>query len=290
MFIVLKKYNVHQGQSLVYTPEKHSVTDNSIIRLSDITDPRLRVYTDLSEIQLKTLYEPEAGVFIAESAKVIERALAAGYEAVSLLADEAMLTDEYAHIFRECPIIYTAPFASLCRLSGVNFTGGMLCCMRRKPLPEAKDLCANARRTAVLERVMNPTNIGAIIRSAAAMDIDTVLLTKDCCDPLYRRAIRVSMGTVFQIPWTFIDNALDVKKLGFSTAAMALTDKTIDISDETLKHEERLAIILGSEGDGLRSETISGSDYVVKIPMRETVDSLNVAAASAVAFWEIKEH
>lgn len=260
-----------------------------IIELTNIYDDRLHVFTGLSEIQLKTLHEPEPGVFIAESPKVIERALNAGYEAISFLVDENLLTDEYKNIYDRCPLIYSIPFSDLSKLTGVNYTGGMLCCMRRKHLPKAEDICLNARRIAVLECVMNPTNVGAIMRSAAAMNMDAVLLTKGCCDPLYRRAIRVSMGTVFQIPWTFIDNALDVKHLGFGTAAMALTDKTISIASDELKRESRLAIILGSEGDGLSPDTISGSDYVVKIPMREIVDSLNVAAASAVAFWEINK-
>ena len=254
-----------------------------IIKIDRIDDPRLSVFSGLNEPQLKTINEPDCGVFIAESLKVIERALAAGYEPLSVLADEKML--EYACI---CDSVFTAPHEELKKITGYELTGGILCCMRRKKAPSVEDVCKNARRVAILERVMNPTNVGAIIRSAAAMNIDVVLLTPDCSDPLYRRAARVSMGTVFQIPWTYIDNSLDIKKLNFKTAAMALTDRTIAISDSKLKAEENLAIILGSEGDGLLPETISGSDYVVKIPMREIVDSLNVAAASAVAFWELR--
>lgn len=260
---------------------------NKIIRIDNINAEPLRLYHSLKEVQLKTACEPYEGFFIAESRKVIERAIADGYEPVSVLVDDN-LTGKYFDLINISPETYVVPETELKQITGFELTGGILCCMRRKPLRSAAEICRNAHRVAILERVMNPTNVGAIIRSAAAMNIDAVLLTPDCSDPLYRRSARVSMGTVFQIPWTFINHSLDIRELGFKTAAMALTDKTIDISDNRLKTEERLAIILGSEGDGLMPETISGSDYVVRIPMREIVDSLNVAAAGAVAFWELR--
>ena len=259
-----------------------------IVYTKDINIEELQFFNSLKENQLKTFCEPAEGFFIAESSKVIDRALSDRYEPVSLLLDETLI-DSFSEIVNTVPTVYAAPYDSLKQLTGFELTGGILCCMRRRPLMTASEICRGAHRIAVLERVMNPTNVGAIIRSAAAMNIDAVLLTPDCSDPLYRRAARVSMGTVFQIPWTYIDHSLDVRQLGFKAVSMALTDKAIDISDNKLKTEDKLAIILGSEGDGLLPETISGSDYIVKIPMREIVDSLNVAAASAVAFWELRK-
>lgn len=259
-----------------------------IIPITELSDERLLPYTKLNEPQLRTYYEPSEGLFIAESLKVIHRAIAAGYCPVSLLYEDIFSEEEIGEILSLCPVAFLASHAALCRIIGYNLTGGILCLFQRKKLPDARTLCRDAHRIAVLERVMNPTNVGAIMRSAAAMNMDAVLLTKDSSDPLYRRAIRVSMGTCFQIPWTFLDAALSVRDFGFRTAAMALCEDTVSIEEESLKKEEKLAVILGSECDGLLPETIRGSDYTVKIPMRETVDSLNVAAAAAVAFWELR--
>ena len=260
-----------------------------LIKIENLNDDRLDVFTALKEPQLKNINAPDEGFFIAESSKVISRALDAGYEPVSALVEDRLCNEETFSLLSKCPVIYQGSYDVLKQITGFELTGGILCCMQRKPLPDPEKICLGAHRIAVLERIMNPTNIGAIIRSAAAMNIDAVLLTSDCSDPLYRRAARVSMGTVFQIPWTIIPRALDVGSYGFKTVSMALTDKTISISSEEMKSEDKLAIILGSEGDGLLPETIAGSDYVAKIPMRETVDSLNVAAASAVAFWELRD-
>ena len=259
-----------------------------IIALDSIHTEDAELFAASKESRLMHIYEPAPGLFIAESEKVIRRALADGYEPVSVLFEECFLENDLAReLAAVCETAFSAPHEVIRQITGYELTGGILCIMKRRPLPDPKDLCRNARRIAVLERVMNPANVGAIMRSAAAMNMDAVLLTKDCSDPLYRRSARVSMGTVFQIPWTYIDDALCVKEMGFQTAALALTDKAIRIDDPALKRAERLALILGSEGDGLKEETIAGSDFAVKIPMRETVDSLNVAAASAVAFWEV---
>lgn len=273
----------------------------NIIEITDFRAPELDIYARLTEVQLLRLYEPQTGLFIAESPKVIERALDAGYEPVSFLAEKKNLTGETLDVIRRCDDIpvYTADFEVLSKLTGYQLTRGMLCAMRRSRLPHVKDVCADARRIAVLENVMNPTNIGAIFRSAAALNIDAVLLTHGCSDPLYRRAARVSMGTVFQIPWTFLEsNVIDgdtsylkpLQDLGFKTAAMALSDNSVSIADPRLASEEKLAIVLGTEGDGLAPSTIADCDYTVRIPMSHGVDSLNVAAASAVAFWELGKH
>lgn len=271
--------------------------------ITDLKDPELKIYTELNEIQLKRYFEPDAGLFICESPKVIRRALEAGYEPVSLLMEPKYLEGQDADILALCEknlasdakpfSIYTAPQEVLIKLTGYHLTNGMLCAMRRKELPAVETLCKDAHRIAVFEDVENPTNIGAMFRSAAALGIDAVLLTGGCSDPLYRRAARVSVGNVFQIPWTWITSPshyIDLlHQLKFKTAAMALTDKTISIDDPVLKAEEKLAILLGNEGNGLLPETISKSDYAVKIPMPEGIDSLNVAAASAVAFWELRD-
>ncbi len=250
----------------------------------------LDIFTHRKDVQLRMYYEPQQGLFLAESAMVIERALDAGYVPESVLADDAFLRSDAASVLERCGDIpvYTIPAGELKKITGYNVTRGVLCAMRRRPLPDPKEICLRARRIAVLENVMNPTNVGAIFRSAAAMGIDALLLTPDCGDPLYRRALRVSVGTVFQIPWTFIQNAGQLHGYGFKTAAMALEPDTISIEDSRLRGEEKLAVLLGSEGYGLRPETIAGSDYKVMIPMRPGVDSLNVAAASAVAFWELR--
>lgn len=279
--------------------ERRESMKNRIIEITDFNAPELDVYARKTEAQLLNKDKPQDGLFIAESPKVIERALNAGYEPVSFLMEDKHIETEGKQILEKQPEtpVYTAAFDVLAQLTGYKLTRGMLCVMRRKDLPEVCDLCRDARRIAVLENVMNPTNVGAIIRSAAALHMDAVLLTPGCSNPLYRRASRVSMGTVFQIPWTFIreeeagkwpDGAMKyLKELGFRTASMALHSESVDIDDERLRGTEKLAVILGTEGDGLCSGTIAASDYIIKIPMSHGVDSLNVAAASAVAFWEL---
>lgn len=261
-----------------------------IYKIRDFSAPELDVYARMSEAQLLNREHPEEGLFIAESPLVIGRALDAGYIPVSALMEEKEdpAAQEIVSRLGDLPI-YTAPFEVLTNLTGFALTRGMLCVMRRKPLPTVEELCKNARRIAVLEDVMNPTNVGAIIRSAAALGIDAVLLTPNCSNPLYRRAIRVSMGCVFQVPWTFCGEDWHdaLKRLGFTTVAMALCEDTLDISDPRLRDAKRLAIVLGTEGEGLSKATIAACDHTVKIPMAHGVDSLNVAAASSVAFWEL---
>ena len=270
----------------------------NIIEITDFNAPELDVYARLTENQLLNRHEPEKGLFIAESPKVVERALDAGCIPVSLLLEKKHITGEAKDILARClnVPVYTAEFDVLTKLTGFQLTRGVLCAMYRPPLPAIEDICKNARRIAILENVVNPTNIGAIFRSAAALHMDAVLLTPACSNPLYRRAIRVSMGTVFQIPWTYIgdenciwpqDGMALLKKMGFKTAAMALCNDSVDIDNPQLLAEEKLAIILGTEGDGLASSTIADCDYTVCIPMSHGVDSLNVAAASAVAFWQL---
>ena len=271
---------------------------SNIIEITDFHAPELDIYARLTENQLLNRHEPEKGLFIAESPKVIERALDAGCIPVSLLLERKHITGQAQHIVARCQDIpvYTADFDMLTQLTGFNLTRGALCAMRRPPLPTVEEVCSGARRIAILENVVNPTNVGAIFRSAAALNMDAVLLTPACSNPLYRRAIRVSMGTVFQIPWTFLGTndtewpkpAMDIlKRMGFRTAAMALSDHAVNIDDPQLMSEEKLAIILCTEGDGLASSTIADCDYTVCIPMSHGVDSLNVAAASAVAFWQL---
>ena len=270
---------------------------NNIIEINDITAPELDVYARTSEVQLLRYYEPEPGLFIAESPKVIERALNAGYEPLSFLVEHKDLEAEAKQILERYPEIpvYTAEYDVLVGMTGYALARGMLCAMKRRRLPSVEEICQNTSRIAILENVVNPTNIGAIFRSAAALHMDAVLLTSGCSDPLYRRAARVSMGTVFQIPWTYFDKKSSwpeegmksIQKLGFKTVAMALRDDSFSIDDPKLLAEEKLAIVLGTEGDGLASQTIADCDYTVKIPMSHGVDSLNVAAASAVAFWEL---
>ena len=261
----------------------------NIIEITDFGAPELDVYARLSEVQLLNREHPEQGMFIAESPKVIERALNAGFEPVSCLLERKHIDGEAKEILERCGDIpvYTAEFEVLTKLTGFQLTRGMLCAMRRKELPTVAEVCAGKRRIAVLENVMNPTNMGAIFRSAAALNMDAVLLTPASSNPLYRRAIRVSMGTVFQVPWTYVDDISRLKELGFKTAAMALCEDTLSIRDPKLQAEEKLAIVLGTEGDGLAASTIAACDYTVKIPMSHGVDSLNVAAASAVAFFQL---
>lgn len=267
----------------------------NIIEITDFNAPELDVYARLTEVQLLNRQEPENAMFIAESPKVIERALDGGYQPVSFLVEEKHIEGQAGEILARCENVpvYTAPFEVLTKLTGFQLTRGMLCAMRRKPLPQVKEICQNARRVAVLENVMNPTNVGAIFRSAAALGMDAVLLTPGSSNPLYRRSIRVSMGTVFQVPWTFLPNPWteegmgQLRDLGFRTAAMALCDDSVSIKDRRLLEEEKLAVVLGTEGDGLAKSTILSCDYTVKIPMTHGVDSLNVAAASAVAFFQL---
>ena len=267
----------------------------NIIEITDFSAPELDVYARLTEAQLLNRFEPAKGLFIAESPKVIHRALDAGYQPVSLLMERKDIDGSAAEILARCPEIpvFTADEELLCRLTGYHLTRGVLCAMRRPPLPDMEALCAGAKRIAVLENVQNPTNVGAIFRSAAALGMDAVLLSPGCSDPLYRRSARVSMGTVFQIPWTFTpawpEVGLDkLKEMGFATAALALREDSVSIDDPNLLAQEKLAVILGSEGDGLVNHTIAACDYTVMIPMYHGVDSLNVAAASAVAFWELR--
>ena len=269
----------------------------NIIEITDFSAPELDIYARLTEGQLLNRHEPEKGIFIAESPKVIERALDAGCVPISLLMETKHAGTQAREIIRRCGEVpvYTTEFHVLTQLTGFHLTRGMLCAMYRPQLPGLEDICAGARRIAVLEDVMNPTNIGAVFRSAAALGMDAVLLTAACSNPLYRRAIRVSMGTVFQIPWTILDSRSSwpgpgisrLRALGFKTAAMALSDDSISIDDARLTAEGKLALILGTEGDGLSQETIADCDYTVRIPMSHGVDSLNVAAASAVAFWQV---
>ena len=272
---------------------------SQIIEISDFSDPRLDVYARLTEAQLLNRFEPAKGMFIAESPKVIDRALNAGCRPVSLLMERKDIDGSAKEIIERCGNIpvFTADRDILCQLTGYQLTRGVLCAMLRPSLPSVENAISGARRIVILENVQNPTNVGAIFRSAAALGLDAILLTPGCSNPLYRRSARVSMGTVFQIPWTFIgEQTADwpekgmekLRSLGFKTAAMALSDNSVSIDDPHLAKEEKLAIILGSEGDGLTDTTIADCDYTVKIPMYHGVDSLNVAAASAVAFWELR--
>lgn len=270
----------------------------NIIEITDFTSPELDVFARLTEAQLRNRLEPEKGIFIAESPKVIRRALDAGYEPLSLLMERKHIEGQGREVIDRCGDlpVYTGDSDLLAGLTGYQVTRGILCAMRRPRLPSVEELCAHARRVAVLEGIVDPTNVGAIFRSAAALNMDAVLVTPTCGDPLYRRAARVSMGTVFQVPWTRIGSDPSewpgqgiqrLKKLGFKTAAMALSDTSVSIDDPALMAEEKLAIVLGTEGDGLAPSTIAGCDHTVKIPMSHGVDSLNVAAASAVAFWQL---
>lgn len=272
----------------------------TIIHIEDFRDPALDVYVRLTGAQLRNRLEPQKGILIAESPTVIGVAMDAGYEPLSLLTDERLLNDDVKGIVSRLPDgvpVYTASRELLTELTGFALTRGALCAMRRPALPSVEEICRNARRIAVLEGVADSTNIGALFRSAAALGMDAVLVTPTCCDPLCRRAVRVSMGTVFQVPWTRIgDTPSDwpetgmarLRALGFKTCAMALRDDSVSIDDKRLAAEEKLAIILGTEGDGLASGTIADCDYTVRIPMYHGVDSLNVAAAGAVAFWELR--
>ena len=264
----------------------------NIIEITDYEAPELDVYARLTEAQLLNRFEPKKGMFIAESPKVIARALDAGCIPVSILVERSRIQGESLEVIGRCGDVpvYTADLDVLTKLTGYQLTRGLLCAMRRPQLPKVEEILKNTRRVAVLENIQNPTNVGAIFRSAAALGMEAVLLTGDCSNPLYRRSCRVSMGTVFQVPWTYMEEnwTAQLKALGFKTAAMALSDDSVSIDDPRLLAEEKLAVVLGSEGDGLAETTIADCDYTVKIPMAHGVDSLNVAAASAVAFWELR--
>ncbi len=270
-----------------------------IVEIQDLSAPELDLFARLTEAQLRNRLEPSKGVFIAESPKVIARALDAGYEPLALLMERRQIAAQAREIAARCGDVplYTADREVLAQLTGYELTRGVLCAMRRPPLPGVEELCARARRVAVLEGIVDHTNVGALFRSAAALGMDAVLVTPTCCDPLYRRAARVSMGAVFQVPWTRIGETPSdwpgpglerLRALGFRTAAMALRDDAVALDDPRLAAEEKLAIVLGTEGDGLSPRTIAACDYTVRIPMAHGVDSLNVAAASAVAFWQLR--
>jgi len=261
-----------------------------LIQITDFSAPELDIYARLTEAQLLSRQDSEKSLFIAKSPKVIACALRAGYEPVSILAESGHLHDDYAAVIEKCGDIpvYTADESVLKRLTGFPLTRAMLCAMRRKPLPAPDAICAGKKRIVLMENVVNPTNIGAIFRSAAALGMDAVLLTPSCCDPLYRRACRVSMGTVFQVPWTYLSDMQQLHDMGYKTAALALCDDSLSIDDPLLKQQEKLCLVLGAEGDGLAAATVAACDYTVKIPMALGVDSLNVAAAGAVAFWELR--
>lgn len=270
----------------------------NIIEITDFHAPELDPYARLTQNQLRNRLEPEKGIFIAESPKVIDRALDAGYKPVSLLMERKQITGPAAGILSRCgdAPVYTADREMLAELTGFELTRGVLCAFRRPAPRPVEELCKNARRVAVLEGIVDSTNVGAIFRSAAALNMDAVLINPSCCDPLCRRAVRVSMGTVFQVPWGQLgetpadwpEKGMDIlHSLGFKTAAMALSDRSVSIDDERLAKEPKLAIVLGTEGDGLAADTIASCDYTVRIPMSHGVDSLNVAAASAVAFWQL---
>lgn len=262
-----------------------------VIEIQSLDHPGVEVFSTLTEAQLRNRLDPQRGIFIAESPKVIRVALDAGYVPVALLCERRHLTGDAADILvrvGDIPV-YTGERDLLARLTGYTLTRGVLCAMRRPVPPAVEEVCREARRVVVIHGVVDATNIGAIFRSAAALGIDAVLLTTDSCDPLNRRAVRVSMGSVFLVPWTWVEQPLTcLHELGFRTAAMALTDRSIPLDAPILKEEPRLALVMGTEGDGLPRETIAGADYVVRIPMAHGVDSLNVAAASAVAFWELR--
>lgn len=262
-----------------------------IIEITSLSQPGVELFSTLTEAQLRRRMEPEKGLFIAESPKVIERALDAGYVPIALLCEERHLSGDAAAIVERCGEIpiYTGSRELLASLTGYTLTRGVLCAMQRPQSPAVSEVCATARRVVVIDGVVDATNVGAIFRSAAALGIDAVLLTPTSCDPLNRRAVRVSMGSVFLVPWAWLHEPVgSLRELGFRTAAMALTDNSVSIDNEALVKEERLAVIMGNEGDGLASAVIAEADYVVRIPMAHGVDSLNVAAAAAVAFWELR--
>lgn len=262
-----------------------------VIEIEDINDPRVAEYVGLTEAQLRQWPQCGQGLFIAESPKVIRVALHAGYEPMSLLCEQRHITGDAADIIAACPEIpvYTGSRELLTAITGYKLTRGVLCAMRRKPLPSVEEICRDGHRVAVIHGVTDTTNIGSIFRSAAALGVDAVVLSSDSCDPLNRRSVRVSMGTVFLVPWTFSASPLlELNRIGYKTAALALSDDSISLDDPVLQDQERLGLVLGTEGDGLPAATIAEADYTVKIPMHHQVDSLNVGAAAAVAFWQLR--
>ncbi|MBR5654544.1 MAG: RNA methyltransferase [Prevotella sp.] len=264
-----------------------------MIEITSLSQPGVDIFSTLTEAQLRNRLEPEKGLFVAESPKVISVALNAGYEPLALLCERKHITGDAADIIARCGDIpvYTGDRDLLAQLTGYTLTRGVLCAMRRRPLPSVEEVCRDARRVVIIDGVVDTTNIGAIFRSAAALGIDGVLITTNSCDPLNRRAIRVSMGSVFLLPWTWLDGpATTLHQFGFRTVAMALTENSVSVDDPVLVSEPRLAIIMGTEGDGLPQQTITSADYVARIPMAHGVDSLNVAAAAAVAFWSLRAH
>ena len=265
--------------------------DSRITEITSLQQPGIEIFSSLTEAQLRQRQDAENGLFIAESPKVIRVAMQAGYQPQALLCERRHIEGDAADIIAACGDIpiYTGARELLAQLTGYTLTRGVLCAMRRKPEPKLEDVLKGAHRVCVIDAVCDTTNIGAIFRSAAALGIDAVLLTRSSCDPLNRRAIRVSMGTIFLVPWTWLDSYTDLKALGFRTAAMALTDQSISLDDPVLKQQSKLAFIMGTEGDGLPHETIKNADFTVRIPMSHQVDSLNVAAAAAVAFWEMRK-
>src|SRR5574344_1075481 len=278
----------------------YTTSMSTIIEITNLSEQGPNIYAELTEAQLRKKREVDEGVFIAESPNVIASALSAGYKPISFLMLHKHIEGDARDILAKCPGIpvYTGADALLAQLTGFQLTRGVLCAMHRLPLPTVESVCKNARRVAVLENITESTNVGAIFRSAAALNVDAVLISPECCDPLCRRAVRVSMGNVFLIPWTKIGSVASdwprsgmeqLHALGFKTAALALSDNSVSVADSKLASEEKLALILGTEGEGLLHETITASDYVVRIPMKEGVDSLNVAAAAAVAFWQLQK-
>lgn len=264
-----------------------------MIEITSLSQPGVDIFSTLTEAQLRNRLEPEKGLFVAESPKVISVALNAGYEPLALLCERKHITGDAADIIARCGDIpvYTGDRDLLAQLTGYTLTRGVLCAMRRRPLPSVEEVCRDARRIVIIDGVVDTTNIGAIFRSAAALGIDGVLITTNSCDPLNRRAIRVSMGSVFLLPWTWLDGpATTLRQFGFRIVAMALTENSVSVDDPALVSEPRLAIIMGTEGDGLPQQTITSADYVARIPMAHGVDSLNVAAAAAVAFWSLRAH
>lgn len=264
---------------------------DNVIEIETLTHPGIEIFATLTEAQLRNRLDPEKGIFIAESPKVITTALGAGYEPLALLCERKHITGDAAAIIDRCGDIpvFTGKRELLSALTGYTLTRGVLCAMRRKPMPTVEEICCNARRIAVIDSVTDTTNIGAIFRSAAALGIDAVLLTPTSCDPLNRRAVRVSMGSVFLVPWTWLDRPISsLKEMGVTTVALALADDSVSIDNPILAAQDKLALILGTEGDGLASEVIADADFTAKIPMAHGVDSLNVAAASAVAFWQLR--
>ena len=288
--VIMSDYSLFSRSFYTFAEEKKRIMAN-VMEIHSLNEPGVEIFGTLTEAQLRNRLDAERGIFIAESPKVIRVAMQAGYEPLALLCERKHIEGDAADIIEKCGdiTIYTGERELLSELTGYTLTRGVLCAMKRKAEPEIEAILKDAHRICVIDSVCDTTNIGAIFRSAAALGIDAVLLTRSSCDPLNRRAIRVSMGSVFLVPWTWLDSYSTLKQLGFKTAAMALTDDSISLDDHVLKTQDKLAVIMGTEGDGLPQETIAAADYVVRIPMSHQVDSLNVAAAAAVTFWELRK-